>query len=133
LRNQTFTLSTIRRTLAAGIAAIAITSAAFAQGPAYLAEMPSVAAVRTAVKGTSLVDTLAHQAAVFNALQQILEVRTERPGSLADPSRLSLAERATIEAYRQAVREIFATPGVDRAVVGRVVKKMGAGELRSQK
>jgi hypothetical protein len=82
--------------------------------PAYLAEMPSVETVRNKVKGASPIDTLAQQTAVFDALQQIAEVRTERPGSLADLSRLSPGERALIESYRQAAREIFATPGVDR-------------------
>ncbi len=90
-----------------------LSSQAIASEPAPLAEMPSVERVRSEVQGASPLDTLAQQGAVFDALRQILEIRSGKPGALADPTLFSAEERAWVERYQAASREIFATPGVD--------------------
>ncbi len=104
----------VRRLIIPPLLALGAASAALAGDPAYLAEMPTVEAVRSSVQGATPLDTLAYQAAVFDALREILQVRTERPGALADPSSLSAGERAVVESYQAASQEIYATPGVDR-------------------
>jgi hypothetical protein len=87
---------------------------AFAQ-PAYLAEMPSAERVRREIQGASPLDTLAQQAAAIDGLRQILQVRTERVGALADPASLTAEERALVESYNAASRTIFSTPNIEQS------------------
>lgn len=100
-----------RWTVGAGCALGLATSAA--AEPAHLAEMPSVERVQAEVRGVSSIDTLALQAATFDALQQILWVRSEKPGAFADPTQFSAGEFAWVERYGAASQAIYATPGID--------------------
>jgi len=110
----------VTRRLGPGIfLALSLSSApGLAQGPSYIAEMPSVAKVQRQIIGSDQIDTLAQQAVVFEVLKDMARVQLGNPDALEDMSPLSRAERDLLQSYLDAQRAIFATPGIDTDELG---------------
>ncbi len=98
---------------AAVVATALLIAPVFAQSPSYVAEMPSVAEVQQQIRGDGQLDTLAHQAAVFEALKDMARAQLADPDALVNLGALSRPERDVLQSYLAAQQAIFATPGID--------------------
>jgi type IV secretion system protein VirD4 len=79
----------------------------------YLAEMPTVAAVKEAFADPDPLQAAGKQIAAFAELQDVGRTFIGRFDALTQSARLRPAERELFEGYRAAIREIRATPGLD--------------------
>ena len=108
----------VTRRAAAGtgaLFAVLLAGAAYGQSAAYVREMPSVADVQRQIKGGDKVDTLGHQAAVFELLKDVIRAQAGDADALTAAGKLTRPERDLAESYMAAQRAIFATPGIDQS------------------
>jgi hypothetical protein len=91
----------------------------------YLAEMPTVAAVKAAFADPDPQQAAGKQIAAFVELQDFGRAFLGRFDSLDDHSRLPPAERQVFSGYVTAIREILATPGIDAREASELAMRLG--------
>ncbi len=90
----------------------------------YLAEMPTVEAVKAAFADPDPMQAAGKQIAAFVELQDFGRAFIGRFDALQDPSRLRPAERQLFGSYQAAIREIRATPGIDAQEAGELAMRL---------